>query len=537
MNYSDGRIINSFVQYILTGKWSYTDAMPPVIPTFLGFSCMLAWLQTSEQLFLARDAVVHNGSLAAGAVFAVTLLLYALFNRLAAIELGRGFFLSVSIVAAALGAGYAFGGSDGIRLLCFCLQTGCCALLVVSWGERLTLYPYRALLPLACVGGIGAAAVLCACAIGPALLASLAAMLLPTCSGLLLYASSRRSANPDEAEDPPVATIARSGRLTLEPIEAGALRAMPWMLAVVLCLCTFATLLFGGMATNPYLANSRTLLSDMLGITTLGLLLIGFAGWGFMRWRSSRAAEASEIVATPDEENRESALLLHLNSSIALILLIGGLLLLSTKPPGTLTTALGMILGAGNCLVVLCWVLFPRAVADAKLPFVPCFALLVFASGTLYAPYLGAWINKSMSIGFDALTGTATALIAFVAVLVILYMSVRVRQMGHDQHDRAAAATVEPLTLEEIRSALQAHQLKAMEPFGLTEREQQIVMMILDGQTMGGIAEDLFITERTVKFHSKNAYEKLGVRNKKELMQMFSDLPHPSTTHPSPFNA
>ena len=39
--------------------------------------------------------------------------------------------------------------------------------------------------------------------------------------------------------------------------------------------------------------------------------------------------------------------------------------------------------------------------------------------------------------------------------------------------------------------------------------------MLLDGQTMKGIAEELFITERTVKFHSKNAYEKIGVASKK----------------------
>lgn len=498
--------------------------MPPVIPTFLGFSCMLAWLQTSEQLSLARDAVVHNGSLVAGAVFAVTLLLYALFNRLVAIELGRGFLLGVALVAAVLGAGYACGGSDGMRLLCFSLQAGCCALLVVSWGERLTLFPYRTLLPLACVGGIGAAAVLYACSVAPAPLASLAAMLLPTCSGLLLCASSNRSAQRED-EEPHAATAAHSGRPTLEPIEAGTLRDMPWMLIVVLCLCTFATLLFGGMATNPYLANSHTLLSDMLAITAIGLLLIGFAGSGFMRWKSSRATEGFDGTAAPDEESRESTLLMHLNSSIALILLIGGLLLLSTKLPGTLTTALGMILGAGNCLVILCWVLFPRAVADAKLPFVPCFALLVFVSGTLYAPYLGAWINKSMSIGFDALTSTATVLIAFIAVLTILYMAARVRHMSARQRMQEEPAAPAPLSLEEIRNALRAHQQHLMEPYGLTEREQQIVTMIIDGQTMGGIAEELFITERTVKFHSKNAYDKLGVHSKKELMQMFSDLP------------
>lgn len=85
-----------------------------------------------------------------------------------------------------------------------------------------------------------------------------------------------------------------------------------------------------------------------------------------------------------------------------------------------------------------------------------------------------------------------------------------------------------------MREVQRRRQLQ-LEPYGLTERETQIVTLLLDGQTMKGIAEELFITERTVKFHSKNAYVKLGVANKKELMQAFSDLPspHQETLQPS----
>ena len=172
----------------------------------------------------------------------------------------------------------------------------------------------------------------------------------------------------------------------------------------------------------------------------------------------------------------------------------------------------------------MCWIVFTREIADARLPFIPCFALLILTSGTFYVPYLGAWINKGMGLGFEALTSTATVVIAFVAVLAILYMVVRMRHMSAEQRAlQRATAEPEPLTLEDIREALRAHQLKLMEPYHLTEREQQIVTMLIDGQTLGGIAEELFITERTVKFHSKNAYDKLGVHNKKELMQMFSE--------------
>ena len=83
------------------------------------------------------------------------------------------------------------------------------------------------------------------------------------------------------------------------------------------------------------------------------------------------------------------------------------------------------------------------------------------------------------------------------------------------------------LSDEELKREVQRRRQQQLVPFGLTERETQIVVMLLDGQTMKGIAEELFITERTVKFHSKNAYEKIGVASKKELMQAFSDLPSP----------
>ena len=91
------------------------------------------------------------------------------------------------------------------------------------------------------------------------------------------------------------------------------------------------------------------------------------------------------------------------------------------------------------------------------------------------------------------------------------------------------------LSDEELKREVQRRRQQQLAPFGLTERETQIVVMLLDGQTMKGIAEELFITERTVKFHSKNAYEKIGVASKKELMQAFSDLPSPrhETLQPS----
>lgn len=522
--------------------------MPYNLVTLLGFSSLLAWLQASNYLFLARDAAVHNGSAAACATFVITLLLYALLNRLLALEPPRGFLLGTALVAGGCGIGYAVGGGDGMRLLFFCVQMGCGALLVVSWGERLTIFSYRALAPLVCAAGLCSAAVIFVCSLAGSVATLPTVAVLPLCSGICLFAAlgkvntgAEAASNPDRAE-----YTASNGFFTFEPIDFGSLRQLPWMLIVVLCLCTFAASLFGGLTTNPYLTNSSTVTISMLVLTVAGVLFIGAGSLLYFPSRTTEAVESggsdtlgeapcASKVAYPSKDGgaaatcdnngvRNPVLLMQLMAGLALILLVSGLLLFSMKLPGTMTTALGMVSSAKNCLVILCWIVFTREIADARLPFIPCFALLILTSGTLYVPYLGAWINKGMGLGFEALTSTATVVIAFVAVLAILYMVVRMRHMSAEQRAlQRATAEPEPLTLEDIREALRAHQLKLMEPYHLTEREQQIVTMLIDGQTLGGIAEELFITERTVKFHSKNAYDKLGVHNKKELMQMFSE--------------
>ena len=146
---------------------------------------------------------------------------------------------------------------------------------------------------------------------------------------------------------------------------------------------------------------------------------------------------------------------------------------------------------------------------------------------------MGAAVNRHFVISFGTLTSLATALISLVALLVILSMALRLRQTPAIENDQPyppapdastpSTLSAPSLSFEDVRTAIQAHREQMLAPYGLTEREREIVLMILDGQTMGGIAEELFITERTVKFHSKNAYDKIGVHNKKELMQLFAN--------------
>jgi DNA-binding NarL/FixJ family response regulator len=50
----------------------------------------------------------------------------------------------------------------------------------------------------------------------------------------------------------------------------------------------------------------------------------------------------------------------------------------------------------------------------------------------------------------------------------------------------------------------------------LTERELEVLQLLVKGSRNKEIAAQLFITERTVKFHTSIIFQKLGVTNRSE---------------------
>ena len=57
---------------------------------------------------------------------------------------------------------------------------------------------------------------------------------------------------------------------------------------------------------------------------------------------------------------------------------------------------------------------------------------------------------------------------------------------------------------------------------GLTRREIEMAMSILDNRTYKDIGEDFFIAERTVSKHASNIFRKIGVKNKTEFLDRFA---------------
>src|SRR5215471_17483838 len=58
----------------------------------------------------------------------------------------------------------------------------------------------------------------------------------------------------------------------------------------------------------------------------------------------------------------------------------------------------------------------------------------------------------------------------------------------------------------------------------LTEREQEILNLIVEGLSNQAIADQLFLTLGTVKWYNKNIYSKLGVRSRTQAVAQAREL-------------
>lgn len=64
----------------------------------------------------------------------------------------------------------------------------------------------------------------------------------------------------------------------------------------------------------------------------------------------------------------------------------------------------------------------------------------------------------------------------------------------------------------------------------LTPREMEIFEYLADGQTNGEIASRCWVSENTVKFHLKNIFRKLGIRDRGQAMMVAKGMRHSIST-------
>jgi DNA-binding CsgD family transcriptional regulator len=88
--------------------------------------------------------------------------------------------------------------------------------------------------------------------------------------------------------------------------------------------------------------------------------------------------------------------------------------------------------------------------------------------------------------------------------LVIQHLALKLKDIKAEKQQHAQADSLDMLRIT----------------YKLTQRELQVVLMIADGMSEGEVAERLFISLSTIKKHLYNAYSKIGVNNRVQLLQV-----------------
>ena len=104
------------------------------------------------------------------------------------------------------------------------------------------------------------------------------------------------------------------------------------------------------------------------------------------------------------------------------------------------------------------------------------------------------------------------ALIAFsvIAFFPTVFLFFRLYQKLYEP-----AAAVQQHTEKEVFDAFCLHN-------DLSAREREVLRLVLDSRSNGEIAEALFITESTVKYHVRNLLQKTGCKNRVELQRKYT---------------
>ncbi|HEV2089361.1 MAG TPA: LuxR C-terminal-related transcriptional regulator, partial [Cryptosporangiaceae bacterium] len=65
---------------------------------------------------------------------------------------------------------------------------------------------------------------------------------------------------------------------------------------------------------------------------------------------------------------------------------------------------------------------------------------------------------------------------------------------------------------------------RALDPAGLTRREREVLGLLVTGRTNRQIAQDLFVSTRTVDMHVRNVLAKLGCSSRVAAARRASEL-------------
>ena len=381
-------------------------------------------------------------------------------------------------------------------------------------------------------------------AVGGILIA--ASSLLPPPVGTVLFAvSGVLSTLGILAADPALASCVDQGAYSADEF-----RLFPWFSAIMFVVCgIFGALIYGVATTlswNVMEGVNYPVMGVAAALTIVFSVLVVLA---VDNW--------AQVIWVP--------LFILLAAILAFVITSGQML-------GSIT--LGLVFALILCYHFLCWMILPALVSTSLLPRFLTGGILLVITNSIFNVGFGARLADVLPLGMQVPSafGGIIALILGVVFAFAMFMEHAERQPSEEERLVPAAAyrrgleasapagtavasagdaalshggvgrgdaahgevpqpreqqpeddvpsQAEPLPAEKT---LEDYCAELADTYSLTPREEEVCVMTSRGYSSSYIAEQLYISGSTVRFHQQNLYRKLGVHSKQELINFVEE--------------
>lgn len=171
----------------------------------------------------------------------------------------------------------------------------------------------------------------------------------------------------------------------------------------------------------------------------------------------------------------------------------------------------GFIMKCGFLIyTALMWVQLQRMAAKA-----PGTSFFFFGIA-LGCYHLALMIGRLSAFALNTYTVLGDQTIATAALFAIWLLSMAALVMLFAHRRRAKSETTSPVALTDFDTACE----RIARTYGLSEREAVVVREFARGRTVAHIAEELIVSQETVRTHIKRAYSKTSCHNRQDLIDL-----------------
>ena len=146
------------------------------------------------------------------------------------------------------------------------------------------------------------------------------------------------------------------------------------------------------------------------------------------------------------------------------------------------------------------------------------------------AAYLALALGTALGLALCHGEGGASAAFSLTIALCVYALSIPLvvmlrRREPAPEAAHPGSAAPQPVSALEPRDIYAARAHVLADEYGLTPREEQIVVLTACGLDSPALARELGVSDNTVRTHKRNAYKKLGAHSKQDVLAMLSREP------------